>query len=244
MSLRTTVLTVLLLAPFTTHAQTPLTLDQAMADPDWIGPPVEQAWWSWDGSRVNYVLKRTGSVVRDTWTVPAAGGTPQRVELPAIVGLIGILSRVKLDGVRSKPGGALHCLLSRIDEKTGANARFLECRDRILDSRAFAEQIETALGSNLFALLRDEGHLLRSNAESGGDHRLGTCRFEIEVGGYRSCESLDVGVLNVSSIFAQVRSDSVCSRKLAHCGGLDRRRLKAAPRLSQSRDMIDVHVEA
>jgi dipeptidyl aminopeptidase/acylaminoacyl peptidase len=87
MSLRTTVLIALLLAPFTTHAQTPLTLDQAMADPDWIGPPVEQAWWSWDGSRVNYVLKRTGSVVRDTWTVPAAGGTPQRVEDAALAQL-------------------------------------------------------------------------------------------------------------------------------------------------------------
>ena len=84
MSLRTTVLTVLLLAPFTTHAQTPLTLDQAMADPDWIGPPVEQAWWAWDGSRVNYVLKRAGSVVRDTWTVPVAGGAAQRVDDAAL----------------------------------------------------------------------------------------------------------------------------------------------------------------
>ena len=27
-------------------AQTPITLDQAMAHPDWIGPPVEAAWWS------------------------------------------------------------------------------------------------------------------------------------------------------------------------------------------------------
>ena len=32
-------------------AQTPITLDQAMAHPDWIGPPVESAWWSWDGKQ-------------------------------------------------------------------------------------------------------------------------------------------------------------------------------------------------
>jgi len=47
---------------------TPLTLDQAMADPDWIGPPVNSAWWSWDGKHVNYVLKRSGSPIRDTYT--------------------------------------------------------------------------------------------------------------------------------------------------------------------------------
>src|SRR5690606_26905713 len=35
-----------------------LTLDRIMDNPDWIGPPVEQAWWSWDGSRAFYSLKR------------------------------------------------------------------------------------------------------------------------------------------------------------------------------------------
>ena len=38
-----------LLLAASAFAQTPppsaLTLDQVMADPDWIGPPVEQAWW-------------------------------------------------------------------------------------------------------------------------------------------------------------------------------------------------------
>ena len=44
-------------------AQTPITLDQAMANPDWIGPPVESAWWSWDGKRVLYKLKRAGVAI-------------------------------------------------------------------------------------------------------------------------------------------------------------------------------------
>lgn len=43
----------LALAP-SAHAQTstPLTIEQAMAEPDWIGPPVERAWWAWDGKQV------------------------------------------------------------------------------------------------------------------------------------------------------------------------------------------------
>ena len=45
-------------------AATPVTLDQAMAHPDWIGTPVEAAWWNWDGKQVFYKQKRAGSPVR------------------------------------------------------------------------------------------------------------------------------------------------------------------------------------
>ena len=55
------------------------TLDQAMADPDWIGAPVERAWWSWDGRQAQLLLKREGSSVRDTWRQPVAGGALQKV---------------------------------------------------------------------------------------------------------------------------------------------------------------------
>ncbi|GAB2667921.1 S9 family peptidase [Arenimonas aestuarii] len=68
-------------------AQAPLTLDQAMSHPDWIGPPVESAWWSLDGQRALYTLKREGSPVRDTWTVPVAGGEPAKVEGSALAEL-------------------------------------------------------------------------------------------------------------------------------------------------------------
>ena len=52
----------------------PLTLDLAMSHPDWIGPPVEQLWWSADSKHVAYTLKRAGSPVREVWRQAAAGG--------------------------------------------------------------------------------------------------------------------------------------------------------------------------
>ena len=70
---------------------TPISLEQAMADPDWIGPPVEQAWWAWDGSSAQYTLKREGETIRDTWQVGITGGTPVRVDGAA---------RAQLDGPR------------------------------------------------------------------------------------------------------------------------------------------------
>ena len=57
----------------------PLTIEQAMADPDWIGPPVEGAWWAWDGKHVQYQLKRQDSAIRDTFQQSIAGDAAQRV---------------------------------------------------------------------------------------------------------------------------------------------------------------------
>ena len=59
---------------------TPISLEQTMADPDWIGPPVEQFWWSWDGARAQYQLKREGESIRDMFEVPVSGGTSRKVD--------------------------------------------------------------------------------------------------------------------------------------------------------------------
>jgi dipeptidyl aminopeptidase/acylaminoacyl peptidase len=68
-------------------ASTPISLDQAMAHPDWIGAPAETAWWSWDGKHVFYKQKRVGSPLRDTFE--AAAGAPR---------LIGDAELANLDG--------------------------------------------------------------------------------------------------------------------------------------------------
>ncbi len=72
----------LLLLAASASAQTPpapLTIEQVMADPDWIGPGVDNAWWQWDGQQVQYQLKRDGSPVRDTFRQPVNGAAAQRV---------------------------------------------------------------------------------------------------------------------------------------------------------------------
>ena len=72
-----------LVPAFAAHAQTPITLDQAMAHPDWIGPVVESPRWAWDGRGVFYDLKRAGSPLRDTWFKPL-GGEAIRLEDSAL----------------------------------------------------------------------------------------------------------------------------------------------------------------
>ena len=57
-----------------------ISLDQAMADPDWLGPSVEQPYWALDSRTAHYQLKRDGSPVRDLYRIDSAGGTPERIE--------------------------------------------------------------------------------------------------------------------------------------------------------------------
>ena len=51
-------------------------LKTIMADPDWIGAPVESAWWQLDGSGYWYRAKRKGSTLRDTFAMTGAAGDP------------------------------------------------------------------------------------------------------------------------------------------------------------------------
>ncbi|KRG71940.1 peptidase S9 [Pseudoxanthomonas dokdonensis] len=73
-------LTLLAAVPSLAQDTTPLTIEQVMADPDWIGPPVEDAWWAWDGQQVQYEIKRDASLVRDTYRQPVGGGAPTLVD--------------------------------------------------------------------------------------------------------------------------------------------------------------------
>src|SRR5690625_6293429 len=54
-------------------AQTP-DLKQIMADPQWIGPPVQRAWWQLDGSAAYYTVQRRDSELYDTHRIDPASG--------------------------------------------------------------------------------------------------------------------------------------------------------------------------
>ncbi|MDQ3159447.1 MAG: S9 family peptidase, partial [Pseudomonadota bacterium] len=80
-------LAALLLTSLSAAAAEPITLTQAMADPDWIGPPVEDAWWRWDGQAAQYLLKREGASIRDRWQVGIDGGAAIRIDGAALADL-------------------------------------------------------------------------------------------------------------------------------------------------------------
>ena len=66
-------------APATAASQPDLTLEKIMADPDWIGPPVKDAYWSADGRTVYYSLKRSASPISDLHRIDPKSNKPTRV---------------------------------------------------------------------------------------------------------------------------------------------------------------------
>src|SRR5277367_2050615 len=65
-------------------AQTALSLEKIMADPDWIGPPVSDAYWSADAKTVYYSLKRIGSPIVDLHRIDPSTGKDQVVDAAAM----------------------------------------------------------------------------------------------------------------------------------------------------------------
>jgi dipeptidyl aminopeptidase/acylaminoacyl peptidase len=61
-----------------------ITLEQSMADPDWIGPAVETPYWSADGKTIYYKLKRNGSTIRDLHRIDPNGGNDVVVDPAAM----------------------------------------------------------------------------------------------------------------------------------------------------------------
>jgi dipeptidyl aminopeptidase/acylaminoacyl peptidase len=59
------------------HAE--LTLEQIMADPDWIGNPPERPYWADDGRAVYFERKRQGSPLRDLYRLPLGEREPRLV---------------------------------------------------------------------------------------------------------------------------------------------------------------------
>lgn len=69
----------------TASAASNITLERAVTNPDWIGPPVENPFWSADG-RLHYQLKRPGSAERDLYQVDPQSGESRRLDMQEAAG--------------------------------------------------------------------------------------------------------------------------------------------------------------
>jgi len=71
-------------APATAVSQPGLSLERIMADPDWIGPPVRDPYWSADGRAVYYSLKRLDSPIVDLHRIDPVSNQDRVVDAAAM----------------------------------------------------------------------------------------------------------------------------------------------------------------
>ena len=174
---------------------------------------------------------------------PESGGVLQSGQRLRITGAVGVLARVELDGRGSQLTRTLHGVLMRSDEEARANSGIVEARDAFAQSLGVAADVESPFGRDLLASLGNQRHLVRPETRRDREHLVRARHLEIEDGCNARCELFDVSVLNVPSILAQMRRDSVGAGTLAKQGRRYRIRFVSAPGLPHGRDMIDVDVQ-
>ena len=99
------------------------------------------------------------------------------------------------------------------------------------------------LGRDLLATLGDERDLLRSHIERDLDDLVDDGHLEIEPARDRLTEDVDVAVLDMTPVLAQMHGDLVGAPELREHGGSHRIRFPSATGLSHSRDVVDVDSE-
>jgi dipeptidyl aminopeptidase/acylaminoacyl peptidase len=137
-----------------TTAPSPITLDQAMANPDWIGNPVESAWWGWDSRQVYFKQKRNGSVLRDTYLV--AAGAPKLVDDKQLANLDSadpVYNRERTRAILLRNGD-----LFERDLKTGALTQIVRGTTAAADAQYAADgaHVQFRVGSDWFSWSRAE----------------------------------------------------------------------------------------
>src|SRR6185436_432537 len=94
------------------------------------------------------------------------------------------------------------------NEQTGRNSGGSHARQAVAEAPFIAQDVESSLGGNLLPSLRNEHHLMWTEPLGDGEHFVGARHLQIEPGGDRCGETLDIVVLNVASVFAKVRGDA------------------------------------
>jgi dipeptidyl aminopeptidase/acylaminoacyl peptidase len=135
-------------------APTPITLDQAMANPDWIGNPVESAWWGWDSRQVYFKQKRSASAVRDTYQIAGAGAKlVEEKQLANLDSADPVYNRERTRAVLLRNGD-----LFERDLKTGALTQIVRGTTPASDAQYAADgnHVQFRVGSDWFSWSRSE----------------------------------------------------------------------------------------
>ena len=167
----------------------------------------------------------------------------QRVEAAGVVRMIGVFPGVQFD--RFGPDEMRHANGLEVwsYKEARPNSRLAQRSDSPFDARPMSDYIEATLGRYLFPPLRNQRYLIRMDGYCDGDHLIGAGELQVEIGADRRPEDADVRILDVAPVFAQVRRNAVGARIFADESRLRGVWLVSASRLSQSGDVIDIHIK-
>lgn len=129
--------------------------------------------------------------------------------LPGAAACQGILSGVKFHGRHLQRGGHVKLPQIGIEEETNGDACVFESADDFDRFFSLADDIQAAFGRDLFTAFRHEGHLIRPYLAGDRQHARLAGHFQVELDGHGLAEDLQIAILNVAAILAEVNRDAV-----------------------------------
>ena len=155
----------------------------------------------------------------------------------------GIFAGVQLDDGRAERGGAVNDFGRRLDEQRHKNAGLGQRRADFADSAGVRGHIQPALGRQFLALLRHQAAVVGPDIERDGEHLARRRHLQVQVGRDLFARGMDIGVLNMAAVFAQVHRHTVGAGAFDGLDGAAKIGVRRAPRLAQRRHMVNVDAE-
>jgi len=157
---------------------------------------------------------------------------------------ISVAAGVELDDRGAEPDRRLDLGGVGLDEQADADVGTAQFVDVISEVIVLAGGVEPALGGPLLALFGDDAGGMGAVGKRDFEHLLGRRHFEVERDFEAFHQGIDIGVGDVAPILAQVGGDAVGARFGRGEGGADRIGMRAAARVPDRRDMVDIDAQA
>src|SRR5665647_1158404 len=113
----------------------------------------------------------------------------------------------------------------------------------IFNAFKMADDVQPTFGSTLFTTLRYQTYVLRQDFECDPQHFLRHCHFQIHARLQQTAQAIDIGILHVATVFAQMQRDAVRSRLFRTQGSLYYTGVARATRLTDSSHVIDIDTQ-
>jgi hypothetical protein len=130
-----------------------------------------------------------------------------------------------------------------IDKERDPDPGLGQPRTEVAQLRKIRGDIQTALGRQLFTTLGDQAAIGRPHSRGDLAHLRGRGHFQIHAGLQDAAEQIDIALLNMATILAQMQRDRIGTGLLGDQGRLDRLRITGAARPTDGGDVIDVDAE-
>ncbi len=156
---------------------------------------------------------------------------------------LGVVTGMQFDSCCACALDGKNLLLVSIEENRNRAAGLLQTLHCHGNPGFLSGHVQSTLGSQLLGGFRYQTDMFRLDALGNRQHLFGDRHFKIHRRADQLAQQLDIAVLDVTTVLAQMDGNAVCTGLLAQQRRLDRIGITTATGLTHGGDMVDVHTK-